>query len=369
MPYDDIPPDTPFDQKLNDDVEARRAAPTAGTIRIGDAAVGAAPVHLASTAPQDSSNTVTPQNSVVRERTPLPIMIGLAMALGAVCVAGGSLVMHRLLPQSQANHSTVVQGTPDGDVLMDPNSVVQAPDTEENPVTPQETPAVEIEAAPATEKADGSAASLTPKSEVPMSPSQPYSASTYEIAPPQGFTLQQAGRRTIWKHENGAQLLVETGKAGAGSLREGWQRLERDLQKRYGDGYKSLGISEGTLAGQPAAVWEFELTGKDGVTRRKIDIGIQHEGRGYALLGSAPREKFDAVFPQIRAALDSFKLKTSEAKEDEKKPDVKALPTVQSGVRENPASAPAEETNLPPKRDDDRPKQALPAPKATERGY
>ncbi len=170
---------------------------------------------------------------------------------------------------------------------------------------------------------------------------------------------------------------METGKAGKGSSRSAWENLERDLKKRYGDRYKSLGISDGQLAGQPAAIWEFELTGKDGITRRKIDIGIKHNGRGYAILGSAPKDNFDAVFPQIRAAVDSFKLKEKPA---EATPEPTAVPApTETKIEDRPK--PRRKNKYPPAVENqnsdssprpvpDEPVQQLPEPKPTkERGF
>lgn len=272
---------------------------------------------------------------------------------------------------------------------MNPDLVVQNPDANETkevaPQETQETPAVEIEEIPSTQpetKILKSESTPTPPNtrqerekktddkvseNAPLSSNARFDAPTYELTPPPGFSLSQKGRRTIWKHENGAQILVETGKAGAGSLRDGWLRLERDLKKRYGDRYKSLGITESQLAGQPAAVWEFELTGKDGITRRKIDIGIQYEGRGYAVLGSAPKENFDKVLPEIRAALDSFKLKEKAATEEPQptkrsRKTAREIPTIKEKPSTEDSEVASEETEKPRE-------QNLGTQRPAERGY
>jgi hypothetical protein len=389
MSYPNTPQNTPFDEQMQDDVESRRTLPTASTIRIGDSAqeprTATAPVaspvpsHVAG-ADEFGTFTIKP-----RERTPLPIIIAVAMALGAVCVAGSALIIRRIVPDTRPAFPATTQNQSGGDVVMNPDLVIQNPDTNEiKEVAPQETPAVEIEETPATQpenkilKSDstpappldtgqGKETNDDVSEKAPSSSSVPFDAPTYELTPPPGFSLSQKGRRTIWSHENGSQILVETGKAGAGSLRDGWLRLERDLKKRYGNRYKSLGITESQLAGQPAAVWEFELTGKDGITRRKIDIGIQYEGRGYAVLGSAPKENFDKVFPEIRAALDSFKLKEKTAIEEPRpsrrsRKTARQLPT----IKEKPSTEESESSTA----ETEKPREQNPAMQhPAERGY
>jgi hypothetical protein len=298
----------PFEEQLKTNLEARRAAPTANTIRIGD---GAAPTD---TAPVDTA----PVKQSSRERPPLPVLIGSAMAVGALCVVGASLIFRQIVPATKPVYPTNSITTPGTVVMENPSLVLREPQandvTENEAAPPDETPSVEISELPTlapqpTAKPDEKKpeeeprATTTPENQ----PTQAYSGRGFEITPPPGFSLRREGRRTIWQREDGAQILVETGKAGDGSPRVGWEKLSRDLKKRYGDRYRSLGIREGTLDGKPAAIWEFELTGKDGITRRKIDIGIKHEGRGYAILGSAPKDKFDATLPDLQNAINTFR--------------------------------------------------------------
>jgi hypothetical protein len=127
--------------------------------------------------------------------------------------------------------------------------------------------------------------------------------SGYAISPPAGFTLQKSGRRTTWRGPDGAQLLVETAAVGERSPRADWERMDKGFRKKYGDRYRSYGIYETTLAGHPAAAWEFEI----GATR-KIDVAVHHRGTGYAVLGAAPAARFEQVRPQIEAAIRSFRL-------------------------------------------------------------
>lgn len=129
--------------------------------------------------------------------------------------------------------------------------------------------------------------------------------SGYAISPPAGFKRQRTGRRTIWRGPGGAQLLVETTTAPGTSARADWERLSAALAKKYGRNYRSLGIRETTLAGRPAAIWEFEISSKRGTTR-KIDVAVHERGRGYAVLAEAPASRFDELRPQLEAAIASF---------------------------------------------------------------
>ncbi|MDF2439486.1 MAG: eukaryotic-like serine/threonine-protein kinase [Abditibacteriota bacterium] len=127
----------------------------------------------------------------------------------------------------------------------------------------------------------------------------------YTISPPAGFTRQRTGRRTIWRGPGGSQLLVETTTAPGSSARADWERLSSSLAKKYGRNYRSLGIRDTTLAGRPAAVWEFEISSSRGTTR-KIDVALHERGRGYAVLAEAPSTSFDELRPQLEAAISSF---------------------------------------------------------------
>lgn len=137
----------------------------------------------------------------------------------------------------------------------------------------------------------------------------------YEISPPSDWKQRQSGRRSIWQGPRGAQLLVETSDEVGASPRRDWERLDKALAKKYGERYRSLGIRETTLAGLPAAAWEFELRSKNGSTTRKLDIAVHHRGRGYAVMGSAPVESFEEMRPQLESAINSFRLRTNNASE------------------------------------------------------
>ena len=79
------------------------------------------------------------------------------------------------------------------------------------------------------------------------------------------------------------------------------------LKRKYGARYCLRGIADTRLAGQPAAVWDFELDTPAG-TRCKRDVAVLAASRGYGILESAPAAGFDGLWPQFDAALRSFTL-------------------------------------------------------------
>jgi hypothetical protein len=162
--------------------------------------------------------------------------------------------------------------------------------------------------APSTRSVDtrGTVASGTTLSGSASSGGRFASRRGYAITPPAGYRLQRTGRRTVWRGPNGEQILVETGSSN-GTPREGWERLDKALARKYGNKYRNRGIRETTLGGKSAAVWEFEIDTPSG-TQRKIDIAVHHQGRGYAVLGQAPAARFEEARPRIEAAIRSFEL-------------------------------------------------------------
>lgn len=137
----------------------------------------------------------------------------------------------------------------------------------------------------------------------------------YSIQPPREFRLAQKGRRTIWKDQSGAQLLVEVGDNDGETPRAGWEKLDRSLQKKYGSRYRSRGIRNTTLNGRQAAAWEFDLKQKNGVTVRKLDVAVVDGKNGYAILASAPVERFEEMRPTFNRALDSFQIDNGNSSE------------------------------------------------------
>jgi hypothetical protein len=446
---------TPFDDQLNDQLNARRAQPTNAPIRIGaddasavsDAApsptanatpavpapvvaapplalptspgapVAPAPVTAPSAANAAPVAPTTPNatGALFKERVPMPVLIGLAMALGALFVVVVSIGIRRLITPAKPVYPTSATRPPAGNVVMGaPEVVIKNPTP--LPASPGGERQPQIAQAPPIDGADSDQPELTIEEVEPVQEESPrarrreepepersrgedsdrerrkeperaretereresaparrtsepepsrevypaaesHRRSDYEISPPPGFRLRQSGRRTIWQRDDGSQILVETGKAGAGSPRQGWEDLDRRLAKKYGNRYRSLGIRETTLAGHPAAVWEFELTGKNGQTQRKVDIAIKVNGRGYAVLGAAPADKFDRVRGDLESAINSFRVNPGAQRETE----VEEKPREERRRRRAPAPEPTPEpTSEVPQTE---------SPQPQERGY
>ena len=374
--------ETPFDTQMQDDLESRRAQPTHVPIRIGPTTPDAAPAA----APDAPTPPVAPDSTqkAAKERVPTPVVVGLAMALGAICVVGASLGMKHAIKPLDRVYPTLTALPPTGnEVMQAPDTVIKNPDTSApEPATtpdsadanavPEATPSVEISELPAAPKPQGNAATTPPATTLPGTdpPADTHHGAGFEITPPPGFSLRQSGRRTIWQRDDGAQILVETGKAGDGSPHAGWQKLDRDLARRYGARYRSLGIRGGTLASQPAAIWEFELTDKNGVTRHKTDIGITVNGRGYAVLGSAPKDKFGQISGELQQALASFRVKTTN--EAQPQPSEGASPD--TGDTEAATPRPTRQPRVPPTPAPTAPELSSPVPlpekaREAEKGY
>lgn len=120
----------------------------------------------------------------------------------------------------------------------------------------------------------------------------------------------QKGRRTNWHGPDSTKLLVEVGGAGDISPRQSWEKLERALQRKYGAKYQSKGIRETTINGKQAAVWEFELETKSGKVR-KMDVAIHDGTKGFAVLATAPVDKFETWRPQFDKAIQSLQIENS----------------------------------------------------------
>lgn len=324
-------------------------------------ATSAPPLGPAPTPPNDTSQ-------LSLKRTPTSTIVGLSMAGGAVAVLLISMVVrgvvHRSLSVATAptpvTASGMAQPTPLNAELMPtpgpveahnppatdaarPADIAPAPDApgvastttshspaprpgsrrSVGPLTPEAStsrddttdeaaakqekdPALAIPAEPKpTPDSQDAATTATGDDTV----SQPYKhrRAGYVITPPAGFKLVKRGQRTVWEGPDGVTLLVETTARPGRSPFGDWLRLDGRLRQKYGQHYRSHGIDNTTVAGQPAAIWDFEIDTKSG-TVRKIDVGVHSNGRGYAILGSAPLLKFDAAHSQLESAIRSFDL-------------------------------------------------------------
>jgi hypothetical protein len=253
-----------------------------------------------------------PASGPLPHRMPTGVLIGLSVVAGALLVVLISLAMNALIAKPPLNSDGLVGDEPPRVAVVPADNAAAAFSPED--VAPAENAASENAAPPNVASPAEKAPPDAPQGQAQSAPSSSsaatftHSEKGYRITPPAGFTLQKEGRRTIWQGPNDAQLLVETTPSPQGSARAGWERLDKDLARKYGARYRNLGISETTLAGRPAAVWEFEITGEDGQTTRKMDIGVHQRGTGYAVLAAAPAASFEELRPQLEQAVRSFEL-------------------------------------------------------------
>lgn len=220
---------------------------------------------------------------------------GFLVAGGALAMLIFSVVAAKLLPRSTDGTPTNIPMTPrNGTIVMTP------PDDNAN----TDSSIKVLPSGNAASTRDAADNSATPQDDA--TPRTVTSRRGYSIDVPGGFRLQRSGRRTLWTHRDGTNILVETSRATS-SPRDGWEKLDRSLSRKYGDKYRSFGIRDTQIDSHDAAVWEFELDLPSG-TKRKLDVAIHDGARGYAVLGSAPADKFETARPRIEAAINSFRV-------------------------------------------------------------
>jgi len=253
-------------------------------------------------------------NLAPRRAMPTGTLVGLAMVGGALIVLGLGVAFQRVVPRAPTKSmpapiqpSTPVVTTPDGD-FDEPTAAEEAAAARRAAArlkATQVAPGATVPAAVAVATAEPPAVGDVPDAtdDTDASLGTTHRGNGYRISPPSGFSLQKTGRRTVWSGPGGSQLIVETSNAAGRSPRDDWEQLDRALAKKYGDRYRSRGITETTMAGKPAAVWEFEIG-----NTRKIDIAVHHGGKGYAVLGEALVGDFETMRPQFEAAMKSFEL-------------------------------------------------------------
>lgn len=81
-----------------------------------------------------------------------------------------------------------------------------------------------------------------------------------------------------------------------------WGASEQDLKRRYGWGYRRLGLGSTLLSGQAASVWDYEIEKAGGPRLHKRLIGYTDGRASYVLSVSAPAKDWDfwqPVFDQL----------------------------------------------------------------------
>jgi len=299
-----------------------------------------------------STRSATPSSQLPASRLPMATIAGLAAIGGALAVVFGSSLFRRAAPvPNTVSSPTITVPTPrngtNNVIIQQPvnetNSVIATPEPRKKPtkIVPSATPDIIVQDArdettettndvPARDAFNSdtdatSDANPDATNEYSNDSNNPYDNASsaasrfierrrsYSIQPPREFRLTQKGRRTIWKGASGAQLLVEVGDNDGKTPRAGWETLERSLQKKYGAKYRGRGIRDTTLNGREAAVWEFDLEQRDGTVVRKMDVAIAEGKNGYAILASAPVERFEQMRPTLERAVNSFQIEENDA--------------------------------------------------------
>ena len=108
----------------------------------------------------------------------------------------------------------------------------------------------------------------------------------------------------IWRDPNDSDtsILIDTSPApgipvmdSAASVREGTSQL---------DGYQEIAFREIFLGGRTTAEWIFDLP-----EDRRVDYFFEECGQGFAVLGVAPRDRFDSLAPtykRVAASVSSY---------------------------------------------------------------
>lgn len=88
-----------------------------------------------------------------------------------------------------------------------------------------------------------------------------------------------------------------------------WRDLDRRFEKGFKERYRREGdVAMAQLAGQEAALWTFEIQRKGQPWLKKIDYGITlPDGRGIAMLLTAPPEEFETYQPVFDEVVRRFR--------------------------------------------------------------
>lgn len=87
-----------------------------------------------------------------------------------------------------------------------------------------------------------------------------------------------------------------------------WRGAERRLKAKYGTGYRRISLGSGTLGGQLAGVWEYELDKPGGPRLHKRLIGSVSGWNSTVFATTAPRGNFktwQTVFDSVMGSLST----------------------------------------------------------------
>lgn len=85
-----------------------------------------------------------------------------------------------------------------------------------------------------------------------------------------------------------------------------WRPTERRIKAKYGSGYRRLSLGSGTLDGQPAGVWEYELDKPGGPRLHKKLVGKVSGWNSTVFAATAPRGSFGAWKATFERVADSL---------------------------------------------------------------
>ncbi|NLN74825.1 MAG: serine/threonine protein kinase [Armatimonadetes bacterium] len=88
---------------------------------------------------------------------------------------------------------------------------------------------------------------------------------------------------------------------------ESWEGLETRFKKVYGSRYQRVSMDYSTLGGERSATWVFTLQKRGQPVLKKIDVGLYHNGTGYAVLCTAPVDSFESWQSTFDRAIASFR--------------------------------------------------------------
>lgn len=133
---------------------------------------------------------------------------------------------------------------------------------------------------------------------------------TVSLPVPAGWQRTGTATRVDFRDATGQILLrVELGARTSGTARQEWQAADTNARSTF-EGYRLLGITDVSGAGDNAADWRFSFE-RDGVRRRVVDRGIRSAGAGLAVYYSAPEPQYSRLTPVWDTAIAGLSISPS----------------------------------------------------------
>ncbi|MCW3095940.1 MAG: hypothetical protein JWL77_1558, partial [Chthonomonadaceae bacterium] len=133
----------------------------------------------------------------------------------------------------------------------------------------------------------------------------------YQIEYPEGWTCTRdvnsaRVRTTFTAPEPGVSFLVDTGVASSADPYKNWREMDRSFRSSYKQKYQLLGLTRTSQGSASPALWQFILTPSGHSAIEKSDFGLVQGRTGYAVLASAPPDRWgdwESPFKHIRESL------------------------------------------------------------------